>query len=52
MKNDVVFYIFVILANVDLNLRLKICKIAIWSSVRNFTYRIVAKRRVSKSLYG
>ena len=44
MKTALYFEVFAILANVDLNLRLKICKIA-----RNFTYRIVAERRVSKS---
>ena len=52
LKNEVFLQIFAILANVDLNLRLKIYKIAIQSSVRTFTYPFVPKRRVSKSQYG
>ena len=51
MKIVVFLMIFVILANVDPNLRLKICKIAIYSSVRTFTYPFVPKRRVSKNWY-
>ena len=50
-KYEIVLQIFAILANVDLNLRLEICKIAIQSSVRTFTYPFVLKRRVSKSQY-
>ena len=50
-KLGVCFETFAILANIDLNLRLKICKIAIQSSVRTFTYPFVPKRRVSKSQY-
>ena len=51
LKNEVVMQIFVIFPNVDLNLRLNICKIVVQSSVRTFTYTLVPKRRVSKSQY-
>ena len=47
----VYFVIFAILANVDPNLKLTIYKIAIYSSVRNLTYFIAAKRRVSENWY-
>ena len=52
MNIGVFLYMFAVLANVDLNLRLKIYKIAILSSVKNLTCLVVAKRRVSKSSYG
>ena len=51
LKKPRIFEMVVILASVDLNLKLKICKIAIQSCVRIFTYPFVPKRRVSKNWY-
>ena len=50
-KIGVCLQMLAILANVDLNLRRKICKVAIQSSIIYFTYPFVTKRRVSESQY-